>query len=247
MVNKLTSFQTFVYSSSFHIYVLKETWLSSLFLKGELIPTGFSIYRRDRKSRGGGVMVAVHNSLSSRQLFSPPHLEVLTVEVSVSSPILICVVYIPPSCNSNYYSEVFRYLDSTISQHPRSVIIGDFNLPDISWFTLSDQSPSSIALCELAFCHNLLQLVDFPTHIMGNILDLVLTSSDNLVHNLSKVSSEILCSDHCIFSFNLSTICSLNTSQACNFSTFDYKKTDFDKLFPFLFDVDFSPLLTHLT
>ena len=93
-----------VYSSSFHIYVLTETWLSSFFLNRELIPTGFSIYRRDRKSRGGGVMIAVHNSLSSRQLFFPSHLEVLTVEVSVSFPILICVVYIPPSCNSNYLS-----------------------------------------------------------------------------------------------------------------------------------------------
>ena len=175
LVNKLTSFQSFVYSSSFHIFALTETWLSSFFLNGELLPTGFSIYWHDRQSRGGGVMVAVCNSLSSRVL-SSPHLEILAVEVSVRFPILICVIYIPPSCNFTYYSEVFHYLDLILPQHPHSIVIGDFNLPDISWSTLSGQSPSSTAFCELAFRHNLLQLVDFPTHSMGNTLDLVLTT-----------------------------------------------------------------------
>ena len=242
LVNKLVNFQTFVYSSSYHIFAVTETWLSSFILNGELIPTGFTIYRQDRNSRGGGVMLVVRNSLPSRQLPSPPHLEVLSVELSVSLPVIISVVYIPPSSNPDYFSEILQYLAS-IASHPRSVIVGDFNLPDISWSTLTGHSPFSNALCDLAFRHNLLQLVDFPTHSKGNTLDLVFANSENLVFNLVPSSSDTLCSDHSILSFNLSTTCSQNTSKACDSPTYDFKKTDFDGLLSFLLDVDFDPLL----
>ena len=94
LVNKLTSFQCFVYSSSYLTFALTETWLSSSILNGEILPSGYSIYQCDRGSRGGGVMLAVHNSLSSRQLYTPPSTEIVTVEVTVSSPVLVCVVYI---------------------------------------------------------------------------------------------------------------------------------------------------------
>ena len=65
-------------------------------LNGEILPSGFTVYRCDRGSRGGGVLLAVNNSLPSRQLHTPSLLELLTVEVSSKPPILICV-YIPPS------------------------------------------------------------------------------------------------------------------------------------------------------
>ena len=133
-------------------------------------------------------MLAVHNSLSSRQLYTPPNIEIVSVEVSVTSPVLVYVVYIPPTSNFTYYTEVFKYLES-IASHSCPVIIGVFNLPDISWPTLSGQSPPSKALCDLVFRYNLTQFVDFPIHSMGNILDLVLSSSDEMVRNLSRVSS----------------------------------------------------------
>ena len=187
-------------------------------------------------------MLAIHNSLPSRQLPSPPHLEVLSVELSFSSPVLISVVYIPPSSNPGYCFDLLHYLDS-VAAHPRSVIVGDFNLPDISWSTLTGHSPVSNALCDLVFRHNLLQLVDFPTHSKGNILDLVFVNSENLVSNLVQASSNTLCSDHCIISFNLFSTCSRNTSKVCHSPIYDFKKTDLDGLLSFLLDVDFDPLL----
>ncbi len=36
-------------------------------------------YRKDRDSRGGGVMVAVKNSIPCEQLPSPPELELVTI------------------------------------------------------------------------------------------------------------------------------------------------------------------------
>lgn len=129
LVNKLRNFQSFVYSSSFQVFALTETWLSPFILSGEVIPSGFTVYRHDRTSRGG-VLLAVHHSFSSHQLSSPSHLEIVCVKIITGSPVVICLVYIPPNSYISYYSEVFHYLES-ISSGPRSIILGDFNLPDI--------------------------------------------------------------------------------------------------------------------
>ena len=56
------------------------------------------------------------------------------------------------------------------------IITGDFNLPDINWDTLSATSTSSSAFCDFIFDSLLTQLVDLPTHVKGNILDLVLSN-----------------------------------------------------------------------
>ena len=215
--------------------------MSPFILNGEILPSGFTVYRCDRGSRGGGVLLAVNNSLPSRQLPTPSLLELLTVEVSSKPPILICVVYIPPSSSLSYYSEIFHYLDS-FAPLPRSVIVGDFNLPDISWSTLNSLTPQSSALCDLVFRHNLIQLIDFPTHSKGSTLYLVLTGSDDLILNLHKVSSLFLSSDHSLVSFDVSTMFTQHTSRTCNQSVFDFKRTDFDSLSSFLQDVDFAPL-----
>ena len=50
-----------------------------LILKSYLRPNGFMIYRKDRGSRGGGVMLAIENCLSSCQLQIPPNSELITV------------------------------------------------------------------------------------------------------------------------------------------------------------------------
>ena len=57
------------------------------------------------------------------------------------------------------------------------VLLGDFYFSNINWESLYDNSPSSNSskFREIIFDLNLCQLVNEPTHIHGNILDLVLT------------------------------------------------------------------------
>ena len=93
LVNKLTDFQSFVYSSVFDIFICTETWFSEGILNNEVLPSGFCIYRKDRSTRGGGVMIAVREAISCTVLQSPIHLEVLTITIGV--PIsLLCVQFI---------------------------------------------------------------------------------------------------------------------------------------------------------
>ena len=86
------------------------------------------------------------------------------------------------------------------------VIMGDFNLPDVNWSTLSEPIGFSNQFCDLVFESNLLQLVDQPTHICGNILDLVLTNCHDCINSLTvhPQNSHFVSSDHYLVSFCIS-------------------------------------------
>ena len=171
-MNKLHDFQSFIYSSSFNVIAIVETWVSHFITDNEILPTGFSIYRKHRKSRGGGVLLAIHCSLPSLQLQSPPDLEVVAVQIGFKGNVAICVVCISPNADDSYHSKLLHYVGSILEKH-QTLIMEDFNSPDICWTTLSGQSTSSRAIFNLVFCHDFTQLVDFPTHISENTLDLI--------------------------------------------------------------------------
>ena len=126
-----------------------------------------------------------------------------------------------------HYCSVILYTD-LISSFKQCIFVGDFNFPDINWSSLTGSSPLSNSFCEFIFDCNLTQHVMSPTHVKGNILDLILTSPDIDVANLFVHPSSIpLFSDHFIISF--SPLFNLTTnvrSKSCY--VFDYSRTDFE-------------------
>ena len=68
-MNKLTKFQSFVYTSNICIICLTETWPSDFVCNGEILPNDYVLYQKDRPSRGGGVLIAVRDFLPSSFLF----------------------------------------------------------------------------------------------------------------------------------------------------------------------------------
>ena len=82
-----------MYSSGFKIFCLVETWLSDSIFDNETIPKGFSVYRKDRHSRGGGVLVAVSDSITSASVVSPAGIEVITVYSSGAGDYSMCSLY----------------------------------------------------------------------------------------------------------------------------------------------------------
>ena len=105
------------------------------------------------------------------------------------------VVYLPPKSSPEITHKVLAYLDS-IAAISCIIILGDFNLSDICWPLLT--APK--ALCHLVFRHNLAQLVHFPTHPREGTLDLIFTSSNDLVHDISLFPSKTLHSDYLLIS-----------------------------------------------
>ena len=241
LANKLSNFQSYVYSTSHNIYCITETWLSNSVFDCEILPCEYTVYRKDRGSQGGGVLIAVHESVPSVLISSPEELEIITVNLNcLNGPITLCTVYVPPNSGDDYHKHLLSYLAHVTSSAVGVIFVGDFNLPDICWASLIGQSPVSNSFCDFVYEHNLSQLVDCPTHVKGNILDLVLTNSANMVSNLLVTEPHpLIPTDHHIVSFNIQYATQSKQSNKHKY-VYDFSKADFDGLCNHLLETDFS-------
>ena len=97
--------------------------------------------------------------------------------------IIICLVYIPPNVTDFYFNSLLMYLRSLHVYH-KFIIMGNLNFPDIDWDTITGSNRVSSLFCNLTFDLNLSQVIHHPTHIKGNILDLVLTNDYTLISDV---------------------------------------------------------------
>ena len=118
-------FQNYVYSD---IIGVTETWLSDKILDDELLPSAYTIIRKDRGSHGGGVMFAIKSCKSFQVLPIPPSVEVLTVSVGLTIPTVYCLTYIPPNASADYRQDILDYLESLNIISCYLVLLGDFNI-----------------------------------------------------------------------------------------------------------------------
>ena len=110
--NKFSYFQSLVLSKSFDIFCVTETWLTRSVYNNEILPANFTIYRRDRCTRGGGVLIAVSNAISSRLVHSSDTIELIAVELGLVPKVLLCCLYIPPASSDQYLLHVLDSIDS---------------------------------------------------------------------------------------------------------------------------------------
>ncbi len=105
LCNKLVDFQSFVYTTDPDVIGVTETWLNDSFSDKEILPYDYQIFRKDRSSRGGGVLIAVRNSIVTGFINSPTDLEIVTIDLIVLKCAL-CVVYFPPDISSDSLSKI---------------------------------------------------------------------------------------------------------------------------------------------
>ena len=85
-----------------------------------------------------------------------------------------------------YLTSLFTYLSDLTCSPNHCLNVGDFNFPDICWSSFTGSSVLSVE----------------PTHVKGNILDLVLSSDRVNVDGLNIFRSVFIHSDHFIVSFS---------------------------------------------
>ena len=146
-----------MYTHSFCITCVTEPWLSESIFDVEILPSDYVLYRKDRPSRGGGVLIAVKDFIPSFSFPSPPDLEVISVTIGQGNDFVVCCIYIPPEASPLYVSSLVSYLSSLTSSFNKCTILGDFNLPDVDWYTLTGSSSSSSCFCNFIFDCNLTQ------------------------------------------------------------------------------------------
>lgn len=182
--------------------------------------------------------------IPSSQFFCSSTVEMIVVNVYTRPPILLCCLYIPPASTEVYLQEVIASLSGLPSQRDL-IIVGDFNAPDINWLTLTAESPSSKKICEFVFLHNLMQLIEVPTHVNGNILDLVLTNCPGRITNMIVEEHPCLSvSDHCLIKLGMSSSKD-NITHGCDGHYFNFTKDNMVEMDEFLLESDLSYIMSY--
>ena len=163
-------------------------------------------------------MLAIRDKIPSKRIQSPDDLEVVSVAVSFDvTDATFCMVYSPPNATADYHTDLSNYLSTISAQSNPVFLLGDFNLPDINWDTLTGTSTISNNFCDCAFKSNLTQLVESPTHTGGNILDLVLTNSPEYILSLLVHPPEFWCIALLNFFYNFFQVPSTPSKLECVF------------------------------
>ena len=159
------------------IVLVTESWCNNGITNAYLGIEGYEIQpdlRRDRidtdQGRGGGLLVYVKTGLKVLKIDN-------TVDFTqycafIISDVTVYLLYRSPNAAPASMAELVNLVKSV---GKNSIIIGDFNLPDISWET-GEASGRAREFVEATDDALLVQMVEFPTHVKGNCLDLVLTN-----------------------------------------------------------------------
>ena len=181
------------------ILFITETWLSPLdspHLAALNTPPYCFIHNpRDSPHPGGGTGILYKSSLiiSNISYHSFSHSEALSCAISspFSRTFNITLFYRPPSPSIDPFLDEFRLFLHTI--FPNTIILGDFNFPN---------PPSTRSLNNLLNSFDLIQHVTFPTHVQGNILDLIISPKTNKIITNLTIGPPF--SNHFIILLNLS-------------------------------------------
>ena len=134
---------------------------------------------------------------------------------------LIGVCYRSPRCNVNKDNELFRMLGNVRDRN--AIVVGEFNFGEIDWMNqvATGQSQMFLDCVNDNFLH---QHVEHETR-RHNILDLVLSTEENMVQNL-EVGEPFGNSDHRIVRWKLATNKEIEVEKKMH----NYFKADYDKI-----------------
>ena len=101
------------------------------------------------------------------------------------------MIYRPPDANLDYTKKLFECLNWLCDVQCLCYLCGDFNLPNVNWFNMSDGAPAAEnCLVNFISQNGLSQLIRSPTH-GDNITDLIIASDKLNITDLIIASDKV--------------------------------------------------------
>ena len=104
-----------------------------------------------------------HSFKSVRKVHQNQYLEIIFTEITTSSNnrLLICSCYRTPNTDQNWLNNFGHYLNDGCSCYENIILVGDFNMPHISWNSpVNTTGDNEISFLELINDYFLSQLND---------------------------------------------------------------------------------------
>ena len=202
-----------------------------------MTPEGFSFFHKPRtRRRGGGVglFVSPAHKFTAISLPTQTSFEAIPGELACGQSCLIILnIYRPPGPATAFFSELQDTM-SYMSTFPHDLaLMGDLNI------RIDSSSSDAGRLSSILDSFDLHQYVDFPTHIHGHSLDLMIYSPGC---NVLSVSASDLISDHISLVANLQI--PSNHSRTIP-QTIKYRKLQSINMEAFKADIQHSDLIRY--
>jgi hypothetical protein len=190
-----------------HIIGIAETFLNSSISDAEVQIDGFRLYRKDRNcfkaGKGGGVVLYINDNIVSSECIALNDLQCESIWADIcldsSCTIAIGVCYKSQAAEETELRKLFSAIEKAACR--QTVIMGDFNYPNIDWPSLNVDGAKSSEFRDLILENYLVQKTSEPTR-GSNILDLVLCSSDAMIDRVDIVE-HLGGSDHNALMWNI--------------------------------------------
>jgi len=199
--NKILEFWNLIDTYNPDVVIVTESWLSEETNNAEVFRDYYITFRRDRSTRGGGVLVCVKNYIDCRELWTDDDFEMIPVEVKGRDPKFtseIVRIYRAPNEDMRVIEKLARTTDYIGNYTKRSIIEGDLNLPYADFNgNASANSGTQALINSLVWGNGYSQVADSPTR--GDaLLDVYLVrpessfTSSSIVQGISDHSGVIL-------------------------------------------------------
>ena len=241
-----------------------ETWLKPHIKDSQIAIPDYSVVRSDRiKSLRGGTLIYVHQDFPisnvARYDDDTCGAVICTLE---SQKTIIASIYRPPSSPSESFKLCMQFTQKyintqTANTHYDIMLMGDFNLPAISWSTINitsylneEANKCSEILLNFMAVNFLTQSIQHPTRV-HNTLDLLLTNNSNAIIHTSAEDTSL--SDHMLVSVEAKlrpTKNSVNSNkkpQPHSFRNLRLHDANYDKINQHLSDIDWDQLRSGCT
>ena len=205
---------------------MTETWAHEEINNAHFTLDGYEIQpdlRKDREDtaqgRGGGILVYTRVGLSVIKLDNVCN---FTQYCSFKlNDVTFYLIYRSPNAPQESIDNLATLLRTT---NKNSIFIGDFNLPEVDWGT--GRAPARLG-CITAAADDLFltQLVDFPTQVRGNTLDLVLTNMPERISNIVG-AGRLGASDHEMLKVTIQC----NNSKEVIKEVFNWRRAKWDEM-----------------
>ena len=116
--NKRCELAALIKATSPHVLIITETKLAKKFFTSEFFdPAQFSVTRKDRNAKGGGVLVAISTDIDSYAVDIKCESESVYVAIHSHNqpPVLVGAVYRPPDKKIDYMRTVIKDIVSIVS------------------------------------------------------------------------------------------------------------------------------------
>ena len=214
------------------IVFINETHFNDDILDAEIAIDGYMIFRKDRDfsinndcrsdhtSNGGGSIIYVKCSVNASKVdsFIAPDSVAVEIETSIGKVNLACI-YRSQSLNVTQNNCMLQAMAHLSNQNEESIIVGDFNLPNVSWVTGTVDAPWSTTNKSLVaqkkfmeFVHNNGLVWSISNEItrrrvvdgivQESTLDQILCTNDAIISDFNIISP-LGKSDHVCFNIDL--------------------------------------------